>query len=293
METQTSPIQHVRDLNFSFGGVRYDLSARTHIMGIVNVTPDSFSDGGKYFEPGAAVDRARAMVEEGADFIDIGGESTRPGSVPLTAGEEMKRVLPVVERLAASSKVPISVDTYKAAVAERALAAGASIVNDISGLHFDPALAEVTARAGASLVLMHIKGTPATMQSEPVYDDLVGEIGAYLGEGIARARAAGVEQIFVDPGIGFGKTLSHNLEILRRLRELQSLGCPVLIGPSRKSFIGKILDAPVAERMEGTAAASAVAIMNGASVIRVHDVKEISRVARVVDAIVRGGAERG
>ena len=279
MQTATS--------TYTFGSKRYDLTSRTHIMGILNVTPDSFSDGGQYHDVDAAVARGVEMAEEGADFIDIGGESTRPGSDPLSLDEELKRVLPVIERLAKATDVPLSIDTYKASVAERALNAGAVIVNDISGLHFDDRLADVTAEHHASIVLMHIQGTPKTMQENPHYDNRIEEICEYLAQGIRRARGAGIEQIIVDQGIGFGKTLTHNLEIIRRLGEFQRLGCPLLVGPSRKSFIGRILDLPVDQRIEGTAAAVTASIMNGANIIRVHDVKEMKRIAQVADAILR------
>jgi len=272
---------------YRFGAVEYDLTARTHLMGVLNVTPDSFSDGGLYRDPERAVRRGLEMVEEGADFIDVGGESTRPGSDPVPQEEELRRVLPVIERLSKATDIPISVDTYKSAVARRALDAGARIINDISGLHFDSDLADVATGGGATLVIMHMKGTPKTMQADPVYDDVISDIGEYLAAAIRIAEAKGIEQIFVDPGIGFGKSAAQNVEIIRRLRELGSLGHPVLVGPSRKSFIGKILDLPVDERLEGTAAAVAASVMNGAHVVRVHDVKQMLRVTRVADAIVR------
>jgi dihydropteroate synthase len=271
---------------YKFGTVEYDLTARTHIIGILNVTPDSFSDGGHFYDPEDAVRHAMTMIEEGADFIDIGGESTRPGSDAIAVDEELRRVIPVIERLTKVSPVPISIDTYKSAVAAQALDAGAVIVNDISGLHFDASMVEVISDHGASVILMHIKGTPKTMQTDPQYDDVVDDICEYLQEGIMNAEGKGIEQIMIDPGIGFGKTLSHNLEIIKRLREFQRLGYPVLVGLSRKSFIGKVLDLPVEERLEGTAAAVAASIMNGANVVRVHDVKAIKRVVQVVDAIV-------
>ncbi len=271
---------------YRFGAVEYDLTARTHLMGILNVTPDSFSDGGLFRDPDRAVRKGLEMVEEGADFIDVGGESTRPGSDRVSAEEEMRRVLPVIERLSKATDIPISVDTYKSAVAKRALEAGARIINDVSGLHFDRDLADVAAGGGATLVIMHMKGTPKSMQADPVYDDVIAEIAEYLAAAIRVAEAKGVGQIFIDPGIGFGKSPSHNVEIIRRLGELGPLGHPVLVGPSRKSFIGKILDLPVDERLEGTAAAVAASVMNGANVVRVHDVKQMLRVARVADAIV-------
>ncbi|MFO7311498.1 MAG: dihydropteroate synthase [Bacillota bacterium] len=263
---------------------------RTVVMGVLNVTPDSFWDGGRHLHPDAAVARAREMVAEGADVIDIGGESTRPGAEPVSAAEELRRVLPVVERLAGEVTVPLSIDTYKAEVAERALAAGAHIINDISALRFDPAMAEVAAAHDVPVVLMHMQGTPRDMQRNPTYDAVVPDILDFLDAAIGRALAAGVrrELILVDPGIGFGKTLDHNLEILRELEAFRLTGCPVLLGPSRKSFIGNILDVPPLLRLEGTAASIALGIKAGVSVVRVHDVEAMRRTARVADAIVRG-----
>jgi len=259
-------------------------------MGVLNVTPDSFSDGGVFLDPGRAAEHAHRMVEEGADLIDVGGESTRPGAEAVSPQEELQRILPPLKRLLREFPVPISVDTYKAEVAAVVLAEGVDLINDISGLTFDPRLASVVAKAEAGLILMHIKGTPRTMQGHPVYEDLLGEILGHLRRGIEQAEAAGVhpEAIVVDPGIGFGKTVDHNLEILRSLPALQVLGKPILVGPSRKSFIGKLLNLPVEERLEGGAAAAAIAIWQGASMIRVHDVKAMVRVARLTDAIRRG-----
>jgi len=272
---------------YTFGSRRYELGSRTHLMGILNVTPDSFSDGGRFFTTEDAVRRGMELAEEGADFIDIGGESTRPGSEPLPADEELRRVIPVIERLAKALDVPLSVVTVKSTVARAALDSGAVIVNDISALHSDPALATVAGRAKASMVLMHMRGTPKTMQDQPEYANLIGEICTFLEEGIALARVSGIEQIIVDPGIGFGKTVAHNLQILKELARFQRLGCPVLVGPSRKSFIGKILDLPVDRRLEGTAAAVSTAILHGAQIVRVHDVREMKQVSRIVDAILR------
>lgn len=271
---------------YTFGSVTYDLSSRTHIMGILNVTPDSFSDGGRFYEREKAIRRGLEMIEQGADFIDVGGESTRPGSDAVPIEEELRRVIPVIEQLAEKSSTPISIDTYKSEVASHALDAGAVIVNDVRGLHFDPALVDVVSRHNASVILMHMRGTPKTMQQSPEYDNLIEEISEYLREGIQVAERKNIKQVFVDPGIGFGKKFEHNLEIFRKLSEFQKLGYPILIGPSRKSFLGMILDLPTEERLEGTAAAVAVSIMHGANVVRVHDVKEIKRVARVVDAIL-------
>ncbi len=278
---------------FTIGKKRFDFSRRTFIMGILNVTPDSFSDGGKYLDPDRAADHALQMIEDGADIVDVGGESTRPkgvygeGADMVSAEEEMRRVIPVIEMISKKSDVPISIDTYKSDVADAALRAGAVIVNDISGLKFDSCMAETTARHRATLVAMHIKGTPKTMQQHPVYENLLQEIKDYLSESIAAARAAGIEQIIIDPGIGFGKTTEHNLTLLRSLHALKELGCPILIGPSRKGFIGNVLELPADQRLEGTAAAVAVSIVNGANIVRVHDVKEMKRVALVADAICR------
>jgi dihydropteroate synthase len=270
---------------YRFGTVEYDLAARTHIMGIVNVTPDSFSDGGRWFDEEAAVAHAVAMVEEGADILDVGGESTRPGAEPVPEEEELRRVIPVIRQLARNVAVPLSVDTCKRAVAEQALAAGATIVNDVSGLSADRSLADLAAAAGATLVIMHMRGTPGTMQVSPEYHDLLGEIGSFFQERIHWAEQAGVGQMMIDPGIGFGKALSHNLEILRHLQTFGRFGYPVMVGPSRKSFIGTLLDLPVDARLEGTAAAVAVAILHGAHLVRVHDVRAMKRVAKVVDAV--------
>ncbi len=273
---------------YRFGSVEYDFSSRTHLVGILNVTPDSFSDGGKFYDVDSAVRHTVQMVEEGADIIDIGGESTRPGSKPISVEEELRRVLPVIQRSVEKIQVPISIDTYKSAVARKALEVGASIVNDISGLRFDPEMIDVIAEHKASVIVMHIKGTPQTMQQNPVYEDVVKEIKEYLQEGISLAEQRGIQQIIIDPGIGFGKTLQHNLEIFRRLSEFEELNRPILLGPSRKSFIGAILNTPIDDRLEGTAAAVVVSIMNGAHLIRVHDVKTMKRVAMVTDAIVKG-----
>ena len=268
------------------------LGGRTLIMGIVNVTPDSFSDGGAFLDPAAAVEHGLRLAAEGADILDVGGESTRPGAAPVPLEEELRRVVPVVRGLAACCAVPVSVDTTKAAVARAALAEGAAIVNDVSALRFDPALGPVVAAAGAALVLMHMRGEPRTMQQGPRYDDLLGEVRAELAAALARAAAAGVDpaRTIVDPGIGFGKSLEHNLELLERLGELEALGRPVLVGPSRKSFIGGITGAPPAERVEGTIAACCLAAARGAHAVRVHDVAAVRRALTVADAILARGA---
>jgi dihydropteroate synthase len=278
------------DYKIKCRGTVLDLNARTHIMGILNVTPDSFSDGGRYADAHRAVDRAREMAAQGADIIDIGGESTRPGARPLSEDEELARIIPVIRQLAGELSTPLSVDTYKSRVAEKALAAGASIVNDISGLRFSPDMAKVAADHGAVVVIMHIKGTPRDMQKNPVYADVVAEVAQYLEEGVATAVSAGVdrERVLIDPGIGFGKTLGHNLTLLERLGEFRAIGRPILLGTSRKKFIGTVLDAPEPElRLEGTAATVALGIERGARIVRVHDVAQMVNVARMTDAILK------
>lgn len=263
---------------------------RTLIMAILNITPDSFYDGGRYLEPQAALDRAEQLIAEGADLLDLGAESTRPGAEPVPPEEQLARLLPVLRPLARKVRVPISIDTTSARVAEVVLSEGAAVINDISGLKFDPALARVCARHNASLILMHIRGTPRTMQRNPVYEDLMAEITAELQRSIDRALEAGVafENLLIDPGIGFGKKPEHNLEILRRLAELRSLNRPIVIGPSRKSFIGHILNLPPQERLEGTIAACIVGALNGAHVVRVHDVLPVRRALQVLAAIQSG-----
>lgn len=267
-----------------------DVFERVHVMGILNVTPDSFSDGGRFLAPDAAVEHAIRMVSEGADIVDVGGESTRPGAEPASTREEMDRVLPVIEALAGEIDAPISIDTTKAAVAEAALEAGASIVNDVSAMRFDAAMPGVVKAAGAGVVLMHMLGEPRTMQEDPRYDDVVADVRRSLLGWAAEAEAAGIppDCIVLDPGIGFGKTLAHNLLLLKNLAALtEGSGYPLLVGPSRKSFIGMALDLPLEERLEGTAAAVAWAAANGAQIVRVHDVKEMVRVVRMVEAIKR------
>jgi dihydropteroate synthase len=261
---------------------------RTLVMGIVNVTPDSFADGGRFLDPGAALQQARALVAEGADLLDVGAESTRPGARPVSAEMEWDRLRPVLERLLGEVACPISVDTAKPAVAEAALALGVHMVNDVTGLAAGPAVARLCARYDAGLALVHMRGTPATMQEDPRYDDLLGEVRGRLAEAIAAAEGAGVprDAICVDPGIGFGKTLAHNLTLLRRLDVLLTLGRPVLLGPSRKRFIGALLgDLPPAERLEGTLAVCALAARAGVHLLRVHDVGAVRRAVRVAEAI--------
>jgi len=263
------------------------LGERTLLMGVLNVTPDSFSDGGRYFDQDKAIAHGMRMVEEGADLIDVGGESTRPGSKPLALEEELKRIIPVIETLAGKVDVPISIDTYKSAVASRAIDVGAQIINDISGLHFDPAVAKVAAKQDTPLVLMHIRGTPETMQKEVHYPSLLSEILQSLRESIQKAESYGVDpdQIIIDPGIGFGKNLEHNLLIIKHLSEFRVLGKPILLGTSRKSFIGKILNAEVDQRLEGTLSTIAIGVLNGAHIIRCHDVLPARKVIAVADAI--------
>jgi dihydropteroate synthase len=256
-------------------------------MGVVNVTPDSFSDGGRFLDPDAAHRHARALADEGADILDIGAESTRPGSRPVSADEELARLLPVLERLLKDPPCPIPVDTVNPAVAEAALALGVHMVNDVTGLAAGPDLARVCARHGAALCLVHMQGTPATMQEAPHYDDLLGEVRARLASAVAAAEAAGVapDAICVDPGVGFGKTLAHNLTLLKRLDALVPLGKPILVGPSRKRFIGALLGAEPANRLEGTLAACVMAVQAGVHLLRVHDVAAVRRAVRVAEAI--------
>ncbi len=261
---------------------------RTLVMGIVNVTDDSFSGDGLRGCAHAAGERAARFADEGADILDVGAESTRPGAEAVPEQEELDRVVSAVERIRQRTKLPISVDTTKPGVARRAVEAGADMVNDILGLQA-PAMMETVAKLRVPAIVMHMQGTPRTMQVRPQYDDVVGDISAFLAARIAAAAAAGIprESIIIDPGFGFGKTEDHNLELLRRLEEFRALGRPILIGTSRKSTIGSVLDLPVEERLLGTAATCAVAIRNGADIIRVHDVTEMVQVARMTDAIVR------
>ncbi|MBN2310890.1 MAG: dihydropteroate synthase [Candidatus Hydrogenedentes bacterium] len=265
---------------------------KTLVMGVVNVTPDSFYDGGRLAGPAEAVAHAQTLAADGADLLDIGGESSRPGAEPVPPAEEMARVLPVCERLQALP-TPVSIDTYHAETARRALALGVSMVNDITALRGDPDMAAVVAGAGCHCVLMHMQGAPRTMQRDPRYDDVIDDIAAFFEERMAFAVAEGVreEAIWLDPGFGFGKTVDHNLTILRRLAEFKRLGRPILIGTSNKSTIGAVLDLPVQERMEGTAATVAVAVCNGADAVRVHDVRAMARVARMSDAIIKRGRD--
>jgi dihydropteroate synthase len=255
-------------------------------MAILNVTPDSFSDGGQFFDPEEAVRAGLAMADARADVLDVGGESTRPGSDPVSSEEELRRVLPVIKRLAAEVDVPISIDTRRSEVATAALDAGACVVNDITAGR-DPGMFETVRRADAGMVLMHMQGDPKTMQAEPHYEDVVGEVRSFLAERVEAAQAAGIprERLCIDPGIGFGKTLDHNLSLMRHIGGLGTVGRPILVGPSRKSFIGRLTEADVDQRMPGTAGAVAWLAANGAHVVRVHDVPEMLQVVRVVGAI--------
>jgi dihydropteroate synthase len=279
----------------SWAGFDMELGRRTAIMGVVNVTPDSFSDGGKFLTPGSAVAQGRKLAADGADILDIGGESTRPFAEPVPVDLEVKRVIPVIEQLAAEISIPISIDTMKAEVARRAIEAGASMINDISALRYDPDLAAVAAESGMPVVLMHMLGSPKTMQLSPSYTDLIGEISDFLSAAILRAQKQGVSKsnIIIDPGIGFGKTISHNLLLIRQLQAFSALDVPILVGPSRKSFIRKLLkdehsddipaDTPIVET--GTQAAVAAAVLCGAHIVRVHDVANTRATIRILDAL--------
>jgi dihydropteroate synthase len=273
------------------GDQRIDLGERTLIMGVINCTPDSFHDGGRYHDPEDAVRRYHQMIEEGADWVDVGGESTRPEADPVSADEEWQRISPVLDAARrADHPIPLSVDTTKWEVAARALDAGVVIINDVSALRCDARLADLAAQYQAALILMHMRGTPRTMQQKLTYDDVVREIAAELDAAIRIAQSHGVdtEQILIDPGIGFGKSPDHNLEIIRRLGEFASLKRPLLIGCSRKSFIGVVLDLPAQERLEGTLAAHTAAVLCGAHVVRVHDVRAHTSAMRVTDAVLAG-----
>ena len=256
----------------------------TQIMGVLNVTPDSFSDGGLFYTVESAVAQGKQLVADGADLLDIGGESSRPGSEPLSEKEELARILPVVLRLVDEVSVPISIDTYKPLVAHTCLNAGAHLLNDITGLT-NPTMRKIASKHNVPVVMMHMQGTPKNMQQNPAYRDVLAEITAFFHQQIATAQKEGISQIIIDPGIGFGKTVEHNLQILRHLDTFKALGCPLLVGPSRKSFLGIITGLPINERLEGTIAAVTVAIMQGANIVRVHDVKECKRAIQVVDAL--------
>ncbi|MBI5789551.1 MAG: dihydropteroate synthase [Candidatus Schekmanbacteria bacterium] len=270
------------------GNYNLDLGKRTHIMGILNVTPDSFSDGGKFLEPGKAVKQALQMVEDGADIIDIGAESSRPGAQAIDVEEELERLLPILRLLVKKLPVPVSVDTYKYPVAQAVLDLGVQIINDITGLRSDPPMADLIARYDAGLVLMHMLGTPQNMQDNPHYAALMPGLIDFFKVQIDYALDRGISaaKIIIDPGIGFGKTIRHNLQIIKHLDRLKIFEKPILLGASRKSFIGKILNLPVDQREEGTAATVTYGILQGANIVRVHDVKAMSRVVRMTDAIM-------
>jgi len=271
------------DFFYKFGDVKYDLSSRTFVMGILNVTPDSFADGGKYVRLEDAVRHAEQMEADGADFIDVGGQSTRPGSDEITAEEELNRVLPVLKELKKKLKVPISVDTYRSQVADEALREGAVIVNDISAFNFDRELPMVAAQYKATCIAMHIKGAPKSMQENPVYENLIAEVLLYFENAVWKANVAGVDQLIIDPGIGFGKTVEHNLMLVKNIFEFKKLDCPIMIGVSNKSVIGKLTGANVEERLGGTIALNTIAILNGVNILRVHNVKEAVRAAKIID----------
>lgn len=276
-----------REWVFEVNGEKWIVGRRTLIMGILNVTADSFYDGGRYLKKGEAVKKALQMAEDGADIIDVGGESSRPGSKPVSLEEELKRVIPVIKEVAKKTDAAISVDTTKAEVARQAIDAGAQIVNDISAMRFDPAMTGVCAKNKVGVILMHMRGTPVTMQKDVKYADLISEIFNHLKDRVSFAVKAGIkkDRIAVDPGIGFGKGAEDNLKIIKRLSEFKSIGRPVVLGTSRKSFIGKILNLDVKDRLEGSIAAVAAGILNGASIVRVHDVKKTRMAADMADAV--------
>jgi len=269
------------------GKYRLNYGKRPLIMGILNVTPDSFSDGGLFVSRSKAIDRALQMEEEGADIIDIGGESTRPGASPVSFKEERLRVLPVIERLVNRLRIPLSIDTTKAALARCAVDSGVSIINDVSGFTRDPEMFSVAAESRAGLVIMHSKGTPRTMQTRPRYRDLINEIFGFLDRQVQKATGLRIprNRIAIDPGIGFGKTVRHNLKIIHHLDHFSTLGVPILVGPSRKSFIGEVLGLSPSERLEGTVAAAAISVFRGAHILRVHDISALVHVVRMADAI--------
>lgn len=262
---------------------------RPLIMGVLNITPDSFSDGGKFLDPQTAIAHAKQMAADGADIIDIGGESTRPGSIRITAKEELDRVIPVLRVLVKELNTAISIDTMKPEVANECFQLGAHILNDVTGLRNEEMI-KVAAKHNVPTIIMHMQSTPETMQENPTYHDVVQDIKTYLKTRAQKAKEAGIQQIIIDPGIGFGKTVEHNLQILKRLHEFQDLGYPILVGPSRKTFIGKLTgDLPPTERLEGTLAAVAIAIFNGANMIRAHDAKETKRAVQIATAIKNVG----
>ena len=279
-------------MNLTFGQKLLDLEGRTAVCGVINITPDSFSDGGRFFDVPSACSRALMMEREGADLIDVGAESTRPGAAPVPAAEEIRRLVPVLKELKKKLRIPLSADTYKPETAKAALEEGADIINDITGLREENGMAQLISRHGAGVIIMHMQGSPADMQANPVYTDTVGEVEEFLRRQAQKAVSAGIppSSIAIDPGIGFGKRTEDNLKLINSLGRLSSLGFPVFIGLSRKSVIGDILGLPVHERIEGTAALTACSILRGANIVRVHDVKYMRRSAMMADAVkFRGG----
>ncbi len=284
----SAPSSHQNSGHWCCGHFLLNYQKRPLVMGILNVTPDSFSDGGQFFKPEKALEHALQLVSEGADIIDIGGESTRPGALSVPLEEEAARVLPVIRALAQQISIPISIDTRKPEIARRAIAAGASILNDVSGVNADPEMLSLAAEdSKTALVIMHAKGSPQTMQDAPRYDDLIEEVYAFFQARLSQADALGIsrDRIALDPGIGFGKTIVHNLSLIHKLPCFSEFGLPLLLGPSRKSFIGDMLDLPPSERLEGTAAAVAIAVFQGARILRVHDLVEMKRVLVIAEGI--------
>ena len=271
---------------------KLELGRRTHLMGVVNVTPDSFFDGGRFREAPQAIERCLELADNGADILDLGGESSRPGAEAVSGEEELERILPVLQEVRKLVSLPISIDTYKFQVAEEALKEGVDIVNDISAFRFDSELPEVIKKWDAGVILMHMRGTPQTMQNIPASRDIMEEVETDLQDAVAKALGSGIssQQIMIDPGIGFGKELEDNLKILNRLRDLDSLDLPILVGTSRKKFLGKILNLSAQDRLWGSAASVAASIMRGAHIVRVHDVKEMSQVAQITDAVLAEGS---
>ena len=279
----------IKEYILQVNGKDITFGPRTWIMGVINITPDSFSDGGRYFDKDKALERGFQLIEEGSDIIDIGGESTRPGSEPISPEEEIGRVVPLITALRKRTDTLISIDTTKSEVAQAALDAGADIINDISALRFDPRMAPLVAEEDVPVILMHMKGTPKTMQVNPTYEDVLLEVKAFLEESIDKAQASGIkkEKIIIDPGIGFGKRLKDNLILINNLHMLEELERPILIGVSRKSFIGSILDSPPEERLEGTIASAVLSVIHGAHILRIHDVSSVKKAVRVAEAIMR------
>lgn len=281
--TQSTP------LRFRCRNHLLDIQDKTRIVGVLNVTPDSFSDGGRFLEPASAIDQAQRMVEEGADILELGGESTRPGAVPVSVDEELRRIVPTLRELRSTLTIPLAVDTYKPEVARIALEEGAAIINDVYGVRGEGRLAAVVAEKQAGLVIMHMKGTPQDMQVAPYYDDVIGEISTFLVDRVAYAERMGVDpqSIIIDPGLGFGKRPQDNLILLGHLGKFHALEKPIMIGPSRKSLVGSVLNLPVEERQFGTAACIAAAVQQGAAFVRVHDIRSCAQLVRMLDAIRR------